>query len=206
MAIRAIVFDCDGVLFESGDANVAFYDEVLRQMGEAPLDESGRAACQSFASTPLFERLFAGRPELVSRAKAFAHRVDYGPFYELMMPRRDLYAVLGELRRDYRLAMATNRGKTTAGVMTRFSLSGYMEFAVGVLDVARPKPEPDMLHLSMERLGVTADEAVYVGDQASDASAADAAGMRFVAMGAEMPSVPYRIDELSELLALIPRL
>jgi phosphoglycolate phosphatase len=203
MTVRAVIFDCDGVLFDSDEANVAFYNEVLARLGEPDLDPAGRVACQSFASAALFEQLFADRPALVARARSMAQEVDYGPFFDLMTPRRGLYEVLGELGRDYRLAMATNRGKTTSVVLHRFGLEKYVEFAVGALDVRRPKPDPDMLSLSLDRLGVAAAEAIYVGDQRSDAEAASAAGMKFVAMGGEIVDAEYRIDQLVDLPPLL---
>ena len=63
-----------------------------------------------------------------------------------------------------------------------------------------------MLHLCMARLGVTPDEAIYVGDQETDAQAASAAGMRFVAMAPDWAGDGHRIDSLAELVSLVPRL
>ena len=34
MGLMLVIFDCDGVLFRSEQANVAFYNEVLRQVGQ----------------------------------------------------------------------------------------------------------------------------------------------------------------------------
>ena len=42
--INGIIFDCDGVLFESRKANLAYYNAVLSQFGEPPVD-CGRS-CQ----------------------------------------------------------------------------------------------------------------------------------------------------------------
>ncbi len=43
-------------------------------------------------------------------------------------------------------------------------------------DAERLKPAPDLLRLALERLGVSAREAVMVGDSSNDALAARAAG------------------------------
>ncbi|MCI0347644.1 MAG: HAD family hydrolase, partial [Chloroflexi bacterium] len=45
---------------------------------------------------------------------------------------------------------------------------------VGVLDVARPKPHPDVVLKCLARLGVRPAAAVYVGDAESDLAAARA--------------------------------
>lgn len=206
MAKRLVIFDCDGVLFRSESANVAFYNEVLRRLGEPAMDLSAEAACHALASAQLFERLFADRPALVERARRVARTLDYGPYYELMSPQRDLYDVLAGLRSRYRLAMATNRGKTATEVVRRFGLEPYFELTVGALDVARPKPHPDMLYRCLEHFGIAAEQALYVGDQQIDADAARAAGVSFVAVGATVGRTPHRIDTLRDLLSLIPGL
>lgn len=206
MPKHLIIFDCDGVLFRSERANVAFYNEVLRQLGEPAMDVPGEAASHALASHQLFDRLFAGRPELANRARSVAQTLDYGPYYALMSPQRDLYDVLASLRGDYRLAMATNRGKTAAEVVRRFALDPYIELTVGVLDVERPKPHPDMLERCLDHFGVEPAAALYVGDHQIDADAACAARISFVAVGAMVKSPTNRIDSLGDLLRLIPTL
>jgi HAD superfamily hydrolase (TIGR01509 family) len=206
MTKRLVIFDCVGVLFRSDLANVAFYNEVLRRLSEPPLGVPGEAACHRLASAQFLESLFAHRRDLLDRALVIANSLDYTPFYELMTPREDLYDVLAALRKRYRLAMATNRGKTASGVVSHFTLHPYLELTVGVLDVARPKPHPDMLDRCVSHFGLLAEEALYVGDQQIDADAARAAGLSFVAMGPVVAEAEYRVDALSELVRLIPSL
>ena len=81
-----------------------------------------------------------------------------------------------------------------------------IELTVGVLDVPRPKPHPDMLERCVAYFGLAPEEALYVGDQQIDADAAAAAGLAFVAVGSSVESAAHRIDALSELVELLPRL
>jgi phosphoglycolate phosphatase len=203
---RLVIFDCDGVLFRSEAANVAFYNEVMRILGEPAMDVRGEAASHALASAQLFESLFAGRPQLFERARSIARSLDYGPYYGLMTPQAGLYDVLATIRSRYRVAMATNRGKTATEVVRRFALDPYIELTVGVLDVPRPKPYPDMLEHCVAHFGVSTEEALYVGDQQIDADAALAAGLSFVAVGDSVNSTDHRIAELDELPHLIARL
>jgi HAD superfamily hydrolase (TIGR01509 family) len=119
-----------------------------------------------------------------------------------MEPVPGLLDVLDELARSYRLAMASNRGRTLNEVARRFGLDRHLRCVVGVLDVTRPKPEPDMLLACLERLGAAAAETVFVGDAVSDLDAARAAGMHFVAIGA-VDGAPHRIATLRELPAYL---
>lgn len=206
MSVQLVIFDCDGVLFHSEQANVAFYKEVLRRAGAPPLADEGEAACHALASAQLFEHYFGDRPELLAHVREIARATDYTPFFSLMEPRPRVHETLTRLKRRYKTAMATNRGKTTHEVLDFFALASVFDLAVGANDVERPKPHPDMLLMCAERLGVAPSAAVYVGDQLTDAESARAAGIRFVGMGPAAASAAYAIDALEELEGLLARL
>jgi phosphoglycolate phosphatase len=200
--ISAVVFDCDGVLFDSWRANVAFYNVVLASAGQPALDAEWERRAHVMASSQLFEAMFAGDAATLERVRAAARATDYEPFYSMMEPAPGLHEVLEELARTYRLAMASNRGRTLNEVARRFALDRHLRCVVGVLDVARPKPEPDMLLACLERLGARPAEGLFVGDAVSDRDAARAAGMHFVATGGHQWA-PNRIERLSDLPAYL---
>jgi HAD superfamily hydrolase (TIGR01509 family) len=205
MPIRLVIFDCDGVLFDSEPANLAFYREVLRLADAPPMPESVEAAYHSLASTQLFEKIFGDQPEMLARVKAIAKSTPYAPFFEFMGPKPLLRETLSLLRQRYRIAMATNRGQTTQGVIDHFELRPFFDVAVGVLDVANPKPYPDMLLLCLERVGVAAGEAIYVGDQSTDLEAARAAGIEFIGMGPMCGRTPHSAQRFEEIPGLIEK-
>lgn len=196
--ITAVVFDCDGVLFDSWRANVAFYNAVLAMAGLPPLRGEWERRAHVMASSHLFEAMFAADVATLERVHAALHATDYEPFYALMQPVRGLHGLLDELGRTYRLAMASNRGRTLPEVARRFDLNRRLQCVVGVLDVTRPKPEPDMLFACLERLEAEAKHALFVGDAPSDLQAARAAGMHFVATG-EHDWAPRSIARLTDL-------
>jgi len=206
LAIELVIFDCDGVLFDSDRANVAFYREVVRRAGVPPLPDDADVACHALASAQLFEKYYGHEPDLLARVKRAAAQTDYAPFFDLMMPRQGLHDVLQTLSERYRTAIATNRGATVATLVERFGLSGLVELAVGVLDVARPKPHPDLVLKCLEHFDVPAERAVYVGDQPSDRTCARAAGVAFVGTGSVAGECTLTVMELGELPELLARL
>jgi len=206
MSVELVIFDCDGVLFQSEAANIAFYNAVLQQAGEPPLSDTGEAACHALASAQLFEKYYGDRPPLLAKIREIAHAVDYRPFFPLMTPRDDLYDVLARLTQRYKVAMATNRGKTVEELLDHFDLRRFFDLAVGVYDVDRPKPHPDMLLKCLRHFSVGEDRAVYVGDQETDRQSAEAAGVAFVAMGPVVADAHLRVTELTELELLIAEL
>jgi len=200
--LRAVIFDCDGVLFDSAAANVAYYDAIRARLGVPPMDADWRAKVQVLAAPAVLEAMFGHDPGLLAAARQAAHATSYEPFYALMEPAAGLADVLDTLGRRFRLAMATNRGSSVAGVVARFGLARWLHAAVGMLDVPRPKPAPDVIVLALERLGVPCEQAIYVGDAESDWVAADAAGVGFVAVGA-VPGAPVQVAALSDLPAVL---
>jgi len=201
----AVIFDCDGVLFDSFEANVAFYDAIRGELGLGPMDGSLRARAHYLAASAVLDEMFAADAALLTRARAVAAAMDYGPFFPLMTPAVELHAVLAALKPKHRLGMATNRSRTAAEVMRIFGLDQWLEVAGCLLDVPRPKPHPDVIEHVLRRLDVRPERAVYVGDAPTDLEAAEAAGVRFVAVG-EAPWAPARVRELRELPALLDRM
>ena len=169
---RAVIFDCDGVLFDSWHANIAFYNAIRAALGLPPMDRAWEDRAHFLAATTVLEEMFGHDPVLAADARRVFETTDYEPFFDLMVPARGLFDVLAALRPAWRLGMATNRGATLPGVMRRFGLDAWLDAAVGVLDVARPKPAPDMIEECLSRLGVPPSAAVYVGDAESDLLAA----------------------------------
>lgn len=202
---KAVILDCDGVLFDSASANLAFYTAVLDALGEPPLAEEHEQLIHALSSEQLFEGLFGGDPARRAEARRVTASVDYRPFFGLMVPVEGLHEILADLRTSYRLAMATNRGRTIPDLLREFGLERVFDTVVGITDVPRPKPHPDMLIECARRLDLARHEAVYVGDTNGDRDAAAAAGMSFIGVGnrCEHPVLIPHIGELRRILARI---
>ncbi len=196
--LEMVILDCDGVLFDSIRSNVAYYDAILAKLGSPPLDEETRGLCHVYSTPQLFAHLYANDPEKAKEAEQIAYTIDYLPFLEYMDPEPGLYEVLRELRESYRVALATNRGKSMPPLMDRFGLEGLFDVVATILDVENPKPAPDMLLYCLDKTGLGPEQAVYVGDMENDLIAAEAAGMPFILMGDGI-SHPLQIQRLREL-------
>ena len=196
--LKLVMLDCDGVLFDSIRSNVAYYDAILDRMGLPPLDEEARRLCHVYSTPQLFAHLYADDPEKIEEAVRIAYTIDYLPFLEYMDPEPGLYEVLRRLKASYKVALATNRGKSIPALLERFELEGVFDVVATILDVESPKPAPDMLLHCLETTGLTPEQAVYVGDMENDRIAAEAAGIPFILMGNTI-SHPLQIHRLEEL-------
>ena len=62
-------------------------------------------------------------------------------------------------------------------ILNRQHFGGLFDFAIGESPAYARKPEPDMVLRSLEVLGVTAEESVYIGDTEIDLETAKRCGM-----------------------------
>lgn len=202
-ALKAIVFDCDGVLFESRNANLAYYNAILEQFGAETVssDDSEKAhLCHTAASPQVLEVLLG--PERAGDALAFAATLDYSRFIPYLTPEPGLREALIDLATDFSLAVATNRGCSASELLRHFRLKQFFAAVVTSKDVARPKPWPDMLEEAGRRLGCRPQNMIFIGDSLLDHQAARGAGMRFVAYRQNLNG-DFRVNSHRELVALV---
>ncbi|HST61579.1 MAG TPA: HAD-IA family hydrolase, partial [Longimicrobium sp.] len=85
-------------------------------------------------------------------------------------------------RRGIRLALVTSKlRRSTLRGMDRCGITEHFEVIVTPEDVRNPKPHPEPVRVALQRLGVDASEAVFVGDSPHDMASGRAAGTRTAA-------------------------
>lgn len=182
--IKGIIFDCDGVLFESRSANLAYYNRILEQFHYPPVrpeDQERAHLCHTASSAEVLRQLV--RHQDLQPAIEFSLSLDYRQFIPHMQPEPGLEEMLDALSQRYPLAIATNRGRSIEAILQHFGLHRFFSAIVTCKDVSLPKPAPDMLLLVVERLGLAVEECLFIGDSELDEYAAGAAGTRFAGYG-----------------------
>lgn len=200
---KGIIFDCDGVLFESKRANLAYYNAIFSAFEVPPvtMDQTERAhICHTAATPQVFEALLG--KEKSQLALQMVAKLDYRQFIPDMTPEPRMQEVIARLALRYPLAVATNRGSSMTDILRHFGLADYFQAVITSRDVSRPKPFPDMLYLAAERLGQSVRDLVFIGDSELDAAAATAAGMPFIAYRSIQGDAPS-IDCHSEIFTLL---
>ncbi len=177
------VFDLDGTLADTRHDIARALLHVIEQQG-LPTPSLATAIASIGWGAPALVRKALG-PEHEHRANAilplFRRR-----YREHLVVETTVYPGIERLLADLRsggtrLAVATNKpSELTVALLERLELAPLFDHAVAPEDVARPKPAPDMLELLLQRTGVTADDAVMVGDMETDVDSAHAAGMAAV--------------------------
>jgi HAD superfamily hydrolase (TIGR01509 family) len=200
--IEAFVFDCDGVMFDSRQANINFYNHLLMHFGLPPLAEDDVAFVHMHTADQSIRHIFRETP-FVEPALSYRLQMDYTPFIKDMIMEPGLKALLKALKGRFRLAVATNRSNTIGYVLKTYALEAFFEIVVSSLDVENPKPHPEPLLKILDFFRLAPEQAVYVGDSAVDSETAKAAGVLFMAYKNGDLEADYHVDSFVELRRLI---
>lgn len=117
-------------------------------------------------------------------AEAFdrADAVSSGELQRFIRPIHGAVELLSALNgAGCRVAVATvDVGPRARLALDHLGVSDLVDLVVGGEEVARPKPDPEMLHLILQRLRIDPRRAVMVGDAVNDVRMGIEAGMRAV--------------------------
>ncbi len=200
-----VIFDADGVLFESGDSNTAYYNAIFKVLGEPPLSPQEERLGVFLSAKQVFEQRAAGDHERIRRMHEVGAQLDFTPFFHLLNPPFELRPFLLEIKALYKIGLATNRSVTVPRLIEHLNLDGVFDAVACTQDNVKPKPAPDIVNLCIERAGVSKSAAVYVGDSEIDYIAAQGAGVRFIGLG-DRVKAPTVIDRLHDLPAALERI
>ena len=196
--IKVVAFDCDGVLFDTEEANRAYYDHLLKHFGRLTLTPEQFAYAHQHTLNESIAYLFEDQ-EAIAAVYAYRQTMDYSAYLKLLKAEPDLVPLLTKIRAKLKTAIATNRSDTMNRLLAEFALTEFFDLVVTSFDIRRPKPYPDALLKILDHFGIEAHQALYVGDSQVDAEAARAAKIPFVAFRNETLPAEYHIGNLKEL-------
>ncbi len=216
--VEAVFFDLDGTLVDSVPDLAVAVDTMLTQLGLPPRGEAKVRTWVGNGARLLIRRALADHmageapDDLYQRAWPLyrAAYLDHICVASRLYP--GVVEGLEQLRRGrFRMACITNKGaEFTLPLVERLGLMGYFDTVVGGECAPNRKPAPDALLLAGQRLGLSMDRVLMVGDSMNDVGAARNAGCPVVA-------VPYgynhgqdireaRPDAVVETIAELPAL
>ena len=180
--LHVIIFDCDGVMFDSRQANINFYNHLLTRFNLPPMDPEEIDYVHMATGRDSVKFIFRKSPHF-DEADAYRLQMDYAPFIRDMIIAPGLEDLLLKLQPEFHLAVATNRSNTIDEVLGQNNLTGLFDMVVSSLDVKNPKPHPESIFKILSFFELTPTEAIYIGDSSVDYDAAKASGVHFIAYG-----------------------
>jgi pyrophosphatase PpaX len=205
MKLKAIFFDFDGVIVNSRQATIEYFQETLRHFKlPVPKDEDFNKLL-GLKTIDIVKNLLPNLSEeeiapIFKYSKKMS--LQYVPKIELVP---QAHQVLTNLNNQYSLALITSRGKKTVQVLLeQYDLSKYFKIVIDREDVTQHKPHPEGIHHAMEELDIKLGEVIFIGDAKQDIEAAHNAQMPCILISdSKNTEADYNINKLADLTALI---
>lgn len=184
MQVKAIVFDLDGTLLDTLDD---LWLSVNYTMGKFGFPHRDRREVRGFLGSGVRVLVEKSLPEdkkdmtdeCLSVFKAYydVHKDDNTRPYDGVIDMLKAVRAAG-----LKSAIVSNKYDAAVQQLKNVTFNGLVDFAVGEGNGIKTKPAPDGVLLALKNLGVSKDEAVYVGDSEVDLKTAENSGLKCVAV------------------------
>lgn len=191
---KAVLFDLDGTVLYTLEDIFRSTNRTLRHMGLPETDPDslqkavGNGARRQIAAfmpggedNPRFEEAIS-----FYRTDYTAHCNDYAKPYP------EIPELLAELKNwGIKMAIVSNKPQPATSLLWEAHFADTMALALGERAGIPRKPDPDMVLLALNELGVSKEEAVYVGDSEVDILTAQNAGIPCLSAGWGYRPIPF---------------
>lgn len=180
--LKAILFDIDGVLLNSFEANLKFYQDLMVKAGYPPLKREAAPALFHLTMRNAIKKITGSTSEAeiekiwkMGRDRAVPYPMELLSMYD------GVEETIKILSKNYQLAIVTSRVRNGIYTIPQLKkLEKYFKATVSCEDTAEPKPSGEPLFLAAHKLGLKPEECVYVGDTETDIMAARAARTKII--------------------------
>lgn len=184
--LKAVLFDLDGTLIDSIPLHKKSFQLLFSKFGEKLSD----AAISNYIRWPTEEiyRKLKVKKKLGLPIETFL-RLRREIYWGLVKKKKKLvfekrvhYLKILKKKYKLKLALVTNSSRQTTERTTPKHVLKLFNCTATFTDVLHGKPAPDLLQLACRKMKVKPSECVMVGDSVVDIIAAEAAGMRAIAL------------------------
>ncbi len=177
-SIKGIIFDCDGVMFDTRELNACYYDKIIQKLGLPPLTEEQQELAFALTAQQLFDR-FIGQ----ERAEEIKQVCNNFP-YEELIPQMKIESGLLQLvqflyKKNIRCAVNTNRRDSMERILEHFGLAPYFFPVMTCKKTTFAKPHPEGIYKILNIWQLTPGQVLFIGDSAIDMEAARRANTFF---------------------------
>lgn len=178
--ISTVIFDLDGTLLDSLQDLADSTNHVLAQFGYPvhTLEDIRR-----FVGNGVRVLMERAVPDNLTPSEFETVFSEFKAYYvdhcmDKTKPYPGIYELLEKLKANhYKVAIVSNKLQGGVDELYARFFKDLVQVAVGECPEVKRKPSPDMVNKALEKLGSTADEAVYVGDSDVDLATARNSGL-----------------------------
>jgi len=181
--LLALLFDVDGTLVDSNDAHAWSWIDALREAG-IHVDFATVRRLIGMGGDKLLPRVSglpaeseAGKRIVKRRSEIF--RAAYLGRVRAFPGARELFEALADDGVPRAVASSARQDELEP-LLAIAGVNDFLEHKTSSSDVESSKPDPDVVHAALDRLGVPPSSARLVGDTPYDLEAARRAGVGFV--------------------------
>jgi HAD superfamily hydrolase (TIGR01509 family) len=183
--LQAVLFDWDGTLVNTAEASYRCYEKLFGSYGIAFDRDAFRRTY-----SPNWHLTYSALGLAEDRwAEADARWLEHYCEEEVVLIDGAREALLRVRRAGLRAGIVTSGDRVrVARELDDLAVASLFEVVVCAEDIVYRKPHPEALLLALDKLGVGAAEAVYVGDSPEDVQMARAAGVLAVGIPGGFPN------------------
>ena len=212
--IELILYDLDGVLIDSREAICETFNRVLGELGIRKFPEEGIKEMIGEPLVDMFKKALPSRKHHLIQS-CYNRYVeiyrDVAPLSTSLLPGVEETLPYFKKRGAKQSVATTKRSDVGGYILEHLGIRAYFDLILGVNDVKDPKPSPEIVNLSLGRLGVDKNAAVFVEDTTIGLEAGKKAGVFTVAVTTgthhwerlEEAGPDYIIDDLRELKEIV---
>ncbi len=174
----AVLFDIDGTLVDSNYLHVTAWLRAFHDVNH-PVDAWRIHRGIGMGSSQLLADLLGAAAEQIGSQAKQHHSEHYQRAAHLLRAfegARELVAAVAQ--RGARVVLASSAAPAELEILRSvLDIEDAIAEITGAGDVEAAKPSPDLVDVALQRAGVTADQAIFVGDTVWDVQACSKAGV-----------------------------
>ncbi|MGB9712376.1 MAG: HAD family hydrolase [Dissulfurimicrobium sp.] len=198
-----VIFDCDGVLVDSKEANYRYYNDILVKLGLGSINKDELDYVHTHTAEQSILYLFRNNKELYNNALELIKKLDYLDYLPFLKIEPDVVEILKDIRPPVLTAIFTNRTTTMPKLVKMFGFDRLFDSIMTALDVDFPKPHPQGILKIIDKLGIEHKKTVFVGDSILDEQAARDAGISFIAYKNEKLEAMFHVKHFYEIKKIV---
>ncbi len=218
---KLLLFDFDGTLIDSGQDLALALNDMLTQLGRKNFSLETIHNWVGNGAQTLVKRALLGKKEIEEEVQEElfnkALEIFLASYAKNVCEETLLYPEVKETlttlqEKGYRLSIVTNKPYAfVAPILEGLAIGEFFEYYIGGDSLTQKKPRPEPLLHICEKLGVSVEESVMIGDSKNDILAAHGAGMESVGVSygynyaepIELSKPTYVIASMGELVGLL---
>uniref|UniRef100_UPI004055C0BB HAD family hydrolase n=1 Tax=Candidatus Electrothrix sp. TaxID=2170559 RepID=UPI004055C0BB len=201
--LKLVIFDCDGVMFDSRAANRAYYNHMLEAFDCPLMNEEDLGYVHIHNVFDSVNHIFRNHHQVnIAEVEKYRQQLDYSSFLKYMTIAPDLKEFLQVITPKFHRAISTNRTNTMDLILDIFGLRDSFEIVMTAANSPRPKPAPDALHIILKHFDLSVEEAIFIGDSTVDRDHCASVGMKLIAFQNPQLEATYHVDTFMEILDL----